>query len=85
MSLTVKSADRSPVTELQVPFSLTLLNFLEYECISDDEWVREWTTLNGDNIKNFFFFAKHIEVDRHVVGDEIDWLLKDTFIRVAAI
>lgn len=69
MSLKARSVDNEAVEEAQIPFSLTLLNFLEYLCVSEDEWIKEWTSLNAKNNSNYYFFTKHIEVDRHVVGD----------------
>lgn len=68
-----------------MPFSLTLLNFLEYEVVHEDDWAREWNTLNGKEEDGLFFLAKHIEMDRHVMGDSMDWVLRDLFVRLAAI
>ena len=68
-----------------VPFSLTILNFLEYEVISEDEWLKEWNILNSKEDNRLCFVVKHIEMDRYVVGDEMELLLKDLFVRLASV
>jgi hypothetical protein len=54
-----------------VPLPLTLLNFIEYLCVSEEEWSNEWGNLGTKQNRGLFFSAKHIEVDRQVVGEEI--------------
>lgn len=85
LSVKTRSADGEAYDEIFTPFPITLLNFIEYLYVSDEEWIKEWTSLNAKDNQQFYFFAKHIEIDRHVMGDEIDWLLKDFFVRAAAI
>ena len=41
--------------------------------------------LNTKESQSFYFFARHIEVDRNVIGEEMDMILKDLFVRVAAV
>ena len=61
------------------------MNFLEYEVINEDEWLREWSILNSKEDNRFCFVVKHIEMDRYVVGDEMELLLKDLFVRLASV
>jgi hypothetical protein len=54
-------------------------------CITEEEWSKEWKNVATKQSNRLFYSAKHIEVDKQVVGEEIDWLLKDTFVRISSI
>ena len=85
MSVTSKIVDSNEALQIIVPFSLTLLNFLEYEVVHEDEWTRQWNNLNAKEDDRLCFAVRHIEMDRNVIGDEMDFLLRDLFVRLAAI
>ena len=53
--------------------------------VHEDEWTREWNNLNAKEDDRLCFAVRHIEMDRNVIGDEMDFLLRDLFVRLAAI
>lgn len=68
-----------------MPLPITILNFVEYLHTSEAEWVEEWSRLTNGNNKQLHYMVRHLEVDRQVIPEEFDWILKEYFVRAGAV
>ena len=71
--------------EAIMPLPITILNFVEYLHTSEAEWVEEWSRLTNGSNKQLHYMVRHLEVDRQVIPEEFDWILKEYFVRAGAV
>lgn len=81
VSLAVRREDgQEGRREVRLPLPLTIINFVEFLGVREEEWVEEWGGLLGR--KGLFWLSRHFEAERKVVEEGLSWVLGGNWLAV---